>query len=420
MGTIRLPRYLRPIKGAGGKIRYYWEPPSWARPTRDPKTGRKIERVRHGVPCPVQAEKMGDDLAVAITRATVQNEALDAWRKGKAIDIAPGSVDWLFTWYQGQARYTSKSAKTRRDYRHLMDRLAREPMKVGTLGQRKASAVNAAAADRLYARWRTKYGERQATYAMQVCRLVWNWAVRHHDKTGVTFNPFAKMALTSTASEGNRPTTRAEYDLYRAKAHELGFHSMATAAALSFELCQRVWDVFGFEDEDGVKKRGFIWADYQPGVSIAYSQSKTGKPMMIPLSEMIDGERVLLFPTLEEELALAPRKALVMVVHEKTGMPLTYQMMRKRHRKICVEAGLPREMTFTGFRHGGSTELGDAGVADIRPITGHLQLNTTAIYNKVSQEKARQAAAIRLEYVRRLSENVSESASENASKIGSK
>ena len=42
-----------------------------------------------------------------------------------------------------------------------------------------------------------------------------------------------------------------------------------------------------------------------------------------------------------------------------------------------------------GFRHGGATEIGDAGEADIRSISGHTQLDTTAIYNKASEAKAR-------------------------------
>ena len=420
MATTKLPRYVRPVRLKNGDTAYYWELPAWARPTVDAKTKRKIACVRNGVGCPVRSENLGTDLAKAIDRAAVQNDALDGWRLGSGPKVTPGSVTWLFDWYQGQERFTSKSAKTRKDYKQIMDRLREEPMKVGTLGQRKASAVNAAAADKLYGRWKKNHGTRQATYAMQVCRLVWNWALRHHDITGVTFNPFSKMALASTAAEGNRPTTRAEYDLYRETARALGYQSMATAAALSFELCQRVWDVFGFEDEDGVKKRGFVWADYIEGVSIAYSQSKTGKPMDIPLSEMIDGELIRLFPVLEDELARTERKALVIVVDDVTGLPLTYDQMNKRHRKICAEAGLPKAMTFTGFRHGGSTELGDAGVADLRPITGHLQLNTTAIYNKISKEKAREAASRRLEYVRRLSESQSETLSEAVPKKGVK
>lgn len=69
------------------------------------------------------------------------------------------------------------------------------------------------------------------------------------------------------------------------------------------------------------------------------------------------------------------------------------------HREICDAAELPKEMKFTGFRHGGATEIGDAGEVDIRSISGHTQLNTTAIYNKVSQEKARRIAKLRRTHI---------------------
>ena len=83
-------------------------------------------------------------------------------------------------------------------------------------------------------------------------------------------------------------------------------------------------------------------------------------------------------------------------------MPYAHRRMTFVHRKICKAAGLPNEMTFTGFRHGGATEIGDSGEADIRPISGHAQISTTAIYNKLSEEKARRIAVHRREHIARI------------------
>jgi hypothetical protein len=69
------------------------------------------------------------------------------------------------------------------------------------------------------------------------------------------------------------------------------------------------------------------------------------------------------------------------------------------HRKICDEAKLPKDMTFTGFRHGGITEIGDAGEADPRAVSGHKTLAVTGIYNKASAEKARRIAVARREHI---------------------
>ena len=115
---------------------------------------------------------------------------------------------------------------------------------------------------------------------------------------------------------------------------------------------------------------------------------------------MIDGERVELYPELEAELARTDRAGGGLIVKdERTGKPYSYDYMQKVFRRIRVAAGLPDGMTFTGFRHGGLTEIGDSGADDVRAISGHRTLNVTAIYNKASQEKARRIAAKRREHI---------------------
>ena len=60
-------------------------------------------------------------------------------------------------------------------------------------------------------------------------------------------NPFAKMGLQS--SDRETPTaTFAELQAFRAKASELGFPSLATAALLAWEWLQREEDIFGTFD----------------------------------------------------------------------------------------------------------------------------------------------------------------------------
>ena len=58
----------------------------------------------------------------------------------------------------------------------------------------------------------------------------------------------------------------------------------------------------------------------------------------------------------------------------------------------------------------------EAEIADIRPISGHLVLDTTAIYNKLNKAKATQAAAARRDYVRALSEKLSENPPKKSAK----
>lgn len=412
-GWVRLPAYVRATKRAGGEIAYYWELPPWARPVRNPD-GTMTPVVRDGRRHALTNTSLGTDLAAAIAKAEALNQLLAHWRTGEGGNaMAKGTVEWLFAWYREQARFKKNAAKTRSDYRRLMDMLAAFETKAGSppLGKRMAAKVDASVADKLYAKLRAR-GERQATYAMQVCRLVWTWAVRHHRVTGVKENPFAGMGLKSTSAKGNRATSRAEYDLYRATAREMGFQSMATAAALSFECCQRVWDAFGFTDSDGQEHRGIEWAGYEPGKQIALVQSKTGNAVVLPLTIAVGDELVRLYPDLEDELERTPRTASVIVVEERSGEKYKERRMSSVHRAICERAGLPKDMTFTGFRHGGITEVGSVS-ADVRPISGHATLDVTRIYNKATADKAREIAVARRAHIAALGGDLSENVSEH-------
>ena len=73
--------------------------------------------------------------------------------------------------------------------------------------------------------------------------------------------------------------------------------------------------------------------------------------------------------------------------------------MNKLHRRIRDKAGLPAELKFTSFRHGGITEIGDSGTDDVRAVSGHTTLEVTRIYNKANHEKAKRIAARRREHI---------------------
>lgn len=392
MGMIKLPRYLRSRKLANGQTAFYWQPPDWARPPAR----------RNGRLCPVGAEALGSNAAEAIAAADARNAAFDDWRNGSEPTHVRGSVAWLFGWYRKTKRFQSTSHKTKKDYDRMMALVAGWPMKQGLFGARSAAKVDGEAADKLYEKISAR-GDRTSQYAMQVCRLVWTQAVRHKRTTGVVDNPFSKMGIGSTAKGETRATSRAEYELYRQTAHELGFHSMAAAAALCFELLQRVWDVFGYADPEGRKVRGIMWEQYKSGKTISLKQSKTGKLIPIPLTlEAPDGETDYLYPELECELSHLGGGSGIIVREERNGRPYAERRVSTVHRLICDAAGLPKEMKFTGFRHGGITEVGDSGEPDVRPISGHKTLNTTAIYNKMNETKSRRIAAARRAHIKQL------------------
>ncbi|MFZ2996231.1 tyrosine-type recombinase/integrase [Sphingobium sp.] len=396
MAKIILPRYLRAKRLAKGGKAYFWERPSWAKPPAE-KFGRE---------CPVESEALGTDLSAAIGKADMLNAALDDWRTGVQGRPAEGTVSALFGWYRGHVRFLEASHRTREDYREMMAIVESVQLKTTVFGQRRAVEVNASHADALYRLLIKQKGERQGAYCMQVCRRVWNEAIRA--KRVKDPNPFSRMGIKMTAKKGNRANTRAEYDLFRAKAREMGHQSMAAAAAISFELLRRVSDVFGYINEPGDEERGFFWEDYQPGVQFAMRQGKTGYTQIIPLRGDPDPDSddpdvrargALLYPELEAELARMERGQGHIVINERTGERFTEREVGRRLRSIREAAGLPKEFTMTGFRHGGATEMGDAGIYDIRPVSGHRTLQQTATYNKATQEKARSAGTARQRHI---------------------
>ena len=392
MAKVSLPRYMRIRPAAGGATAYYWQMPDWARP---PAT-------RHGRLCPVSSEPLGTDLAVAIGKADLLNTFLDEWRAG--VDARPpdGTIRALFAWYRSRDRFKELGALSKADYEKYMPVLEAFQLKTTLLGNRQAADITSDHADAVYRAIVKKRGKRAAGHCMQICRRVWFEAIRAKKVKGP--NPFSRMGIKMKAEKGNRPTSREEYDLFRAKARELGIQSMATAAAIAFELVRRTTDVFGYIREEGDEGRGFFWEDFRAGESFAMRQGKTGTSQVIPLRGDPDPESEdpeirergpLLYPSLEEELARQGRGEGQIVINEATGQRYTPDESARVFRKIRIAAGLPDGMSFTGFRHGGATELGDVGIEDIRPISGHITLGQTTVYNKVTEKKARRIGETR-------------------------
>ncbi|MHB9879150.1 hypothetical protein ACSMXM_05750 [Pacificimonas sp. ICDLI1SI03] len=313
----------------------------------------------------------------------------DEWRLAVNLGPESGTVTWLFNWYRSLDRFQELSFKTRRDYTAYMKKVEELTRNSGgTFGDAKIEKVDATVANVIRKRLEKTGKQRSATYALQTCRRVWEEALRHTKKTGVDHNPFSKMDLKSTAAKGNRAISRQQYDLLRSTAHAEGLPDLAVGCALSFELAQRVSDAFSLITGDDAE-RGFFWEDYEPGVQIALRQSKTGTFAVWPLS---DNEGPL-YPELETELANAPR------THKRIVPPRDESKFGKQFRSIRDKAGLPKWVTPTSLRHGGATEVGDAGTDDIRPITHHKTLQQTATYNKAGVRKSRIAARKRRDLI---------------------
>lgn len=327
------------------------------------------------------------------------NRDLNAWRSGEDLaeaDFPAGSVGWMFRQVERHPKFTKTSEHTQRGY--LMGFRSIEEIILPKSGRRLGGApvdnILQANVDHIYEalQWVQEEDEdgqvirrrrlATANAAIRAARRAWSMGVR---AGWASSNPFLKPELEQIGGE-TRVSTREEVDRFIAKAEEMGRPSMALAAMLAFELCQRESDVIGT----------IGWNRYKQGEEIQVRQHKTGKWIWVPL---FDGEGELI-PGLVARLEATPRRGQLIVMRDsadrqtKQFEPYKEDFFRHLFREIADAAGLPKDMTFMSLRHSGLTELGDAEATDqeLMSMSGHTTRQTLTKYVKPTRNQARNAA----------------------------
>jgi hypothetical protein len=368
--ALPLPRYVIRIWSKRSGWNYYWNLPAWAR--------------RDG--CPVQNESLGTDYEAAVKRAeTVLLPAFDAWRGGAPMDEAKsdmpakqGTLDWLFGEYRADRRFSKLPVRTRRNKESGIKLVGGYVMNDGRrLGTVRIASITSAVVDSLYEKLliiketdaddNMIERERRTTVndAMKTCRRAWNVVARSHPGKLPLVNPFAAMGLKSSNRE--TPTaTFAELQAFRAKAKEMGFPSLATAALIGWEFVQRRIDIFATFEATHYRPK-----EHPNAVRVIHA--KTLEENWVPL---LDEKGAAIYPELMAELDAIKRERIAGLMirrdwGERAPWPvwptpdnpdLTY--MSRKVKEVMQAAGLRAKLTFASFRHGGFTEMGDAELSD--------------------------------------------------------
>jgi hypothetical protein len=365
--ALPLPRYVlrKRLKNAWG---YFFNVPTWA---------RKAD-------CPTKNEPLGTDYDAAVHRAeAILLPSFDSWLSGGASDHLPkvaevGTLDWLFGEFRADRRFTRLDAKTRRLHESGMGLVGGHVLKDGRrLGVVKLTAIDTSVVDDLFeklllvketdADGNVVERERRTTInnAMKSARRAWNICLRRNSGKVPTLNPFAQMGLQS--SKGETPTAiYEELVSFRGKARELGLGTLATAALIGWEWLQREEAIFTVFDVTHYRPK-----EHPNAVRILHP--KTNEELWVPL---FDDAGAPLYPELMAELDAIKR--------ERIGGPMLcrdwgdrrqwatwpapdrpdLRHMSRKVKEIIRAAGLRHELTFTSFRHGGFTEMGDAELTD--------------------------------------------------------
>jgi integrase len=209
-----------------------------------------------------------------------------------------------------------------------------------------------------------------------------------------------------------RAATYEELIAFVRKADALGYRSIGTAALIAFFWLQREEDIF----------LRLAWTNYRPNDApnnVRIFHHKNGELVHVPLCDE-DGSD--LWPDLVPRLDGEARHGTLLVMRDradrkrKVHLPwATSAVNPVRHvqrvvARIRNDAGLPTELTFTSFRHGGHTDAANAGLTDsqIRALSGHKTAAMVTVYAKKTNEQRLAGARKRLEARRTKRGNLSE------------
>ena len=317
--------------------------------------------------------------------------------------------------YKVSPKWQKLADGTQDDYDRVLALVSGHKLKDGRrFGELSLRSITPGAADKIHEQLLVKgnkHRQRTAKLAMDVCRRAWGVAYRSFPTIVPAQNPFSKMGLSYKPLK-TRAATLEELNSFVARADELGYRSLGTAALIAFWWLQREEDIF--------LRLG--WSHYRPSDApdvVRILHNKTGEAVDVPLYDQ-DGTQ--LWPDLGRRLDSEPRVGTLLVMRDKpdrkskvhlpwaTSASNPVRHVQRIVGQIRDAAGLPSDITFTSFRHGGHTDAADAGLTDaqIRALSGHKTAAMISVYAKKTKDQRLAGARKRLQARRTKGGNLSE------------
>jgi hypothetical protein len=169
---------------------------------------------------------------------------------------------------------------------------------------------------------------------------------------------------------------------------QLGEPHLGAAALICFEWHQR---------PEHVRNGDITWADYRPTHrpdAVQIRHHKTGEKGWVP----IEDESGALFPELEAYLAELPRLGVPIVLtagRRGPARPYSDEYAQRKVREARVRAGLGKHVTLDACRHGGLTELGDAGATEFEGMAASMHRTPQALRLYVKRSEVQRVTAAR-------------------------
>ena len=371
-----------------GSTSYYWNPP-----VRDQRNG-----------FPLHGEALGPGYGPARERAEFLNKHLYEFRAGRNakkdlnLNRRFETMDWVGEIYLRSDRCKDNvSERSLPEYRRainlVLDHLTRSGKRVGELS---IHAMSARGADALYKE--LKVGPkgprlRQANVCMTRMATAWSEAQRLYPKVMPAQNFFAGVRLRHGKAKARAASREECYALHRALV-AAGEPYLAVVPLAAFEWHQRPENVIA----------GYLkWSDWRPGGEpfVRVVHGKNDVVVEMPLGD----DRGPFFPELTAYMDRLQPIGLEVVLRRpqvrrrgETALPgvkFAFRDARKRVRRAAIAAGLPSELTLAACRHGGLTELGNAGVTEQEGMAASGHNSPEAHRGYVSHTNVQRHAALR-------------------------
>jgi hypothetical protein len=197
-----------------------------------------------------------------------------------------------------------------------------------------------------------------------------------------------KMRFEMAPSRVDRLTAD-QVEMVRMWAHIVGWHSIALAQALQFELMLRQKDVIGEwvpDSEPGQSDiqwrgqkwlRGIRWSEISDDLILTHTTSKRQKAIVVDLK---------LAPMVMEELEFLDEMPddEPVIMCESTCMPYATPEFRRKWRIVANYAGIPENVRNMDSRSGAISEAFEAGVKGerIQKTATHSDIGMTQKYNR--------------------------------------
>lgn len=387
MIPVALPQYTSFRTLASGATGYYWTCPTLYR-----KAG-----------CPYRSAALGINLSQKELdlAAAVWNGRLEAWRKERATPHQQhdtsryGTVEWLTNAYLKHSSFLERvDVFSRPDYARAFKRICdlqieRQDGTKARVGDAMVTNIAVSTAEKIYAAFgATRMGEKVLTY----CKAMWKRMQPHYPELFRTDTPNPWEGVTrkrrqkKTKGHVDRDTVYA----FANGAIEHGRGELAAAAVLAFEWLMRPSSIgAGYAPWTGYRA-----SDHPDKIRLKHR--KTDELALHPL-EYVErdeetGEEIVikLYEDAEKVLAQTPRYG-TSIVCKKNGQlfgdgTFLAHELREMADKLRKEGlPIPEGFSLDKCRHGGMTELEEAGLTEGqgRALSKH---KTAAAYRGYAKE----------------------------------